>query len=330
MAEAHEEFEAFNGSAAAVCLECFPAAADYASHAKIKVLFLFCIERDADCHVLWLGRCIFDCGAKVVHASRHDGRLDDRGQGLEVHGVFRLSASNLQEGGEILDGVDDGGASEEPGLLGLNEIAQVSASIAAAEAMCLIVDEAVPGLLNLEGLDKRCFPQGGLVANDTDIRCKGVCLYVRPPGVVGRVRGEDVDFGFQEDGFPLLNDCHRSDEKCVLAHLRLDEAGHLDGLAESHFVCEDSALALFLAFKHPANAGFLMLHVLELGPERHELFRLGCHQERCNTFCVSTSNDGRQGDSHCHSSRALAGRRGRFWLGRGRNGSSRPVLCEHV
>ena len=60
LAEAHEEFEAFNGCAAAVCLECLPAAADYASHAEIEVLFLFCVEGNADCHIFGLGRGVLD------------------------------------------------------------------------------------------------------------------------------------------------------------------------------------------------------------------------------------------------------------------------------
>ena len=243
--------------------------------------------------------------------------------------MFDIGTSNLQEGGKILDGIDDGSTSEKPDVVGLNQVAEVSTGITTAETMCLVVDEAVPGLVNLEGLDEGCFPQGGLVANDIDVCCERECLCFGAPGVVGGVRDEDVDFGLQEDRFPLLNDCHGGDEKGMLAHLGLDEAGHLDGFAESHLVGEDSAFTLSLTLKHPADAGFLVLHVLKVGPERHELFRLGFRQGSCSTFCVSTGNNGREG-GNLRSSRVLAGWRGRFWLGRSSDGSARLVLREHV
>ena len=223
--------------------------------------------------------------------------------------MFDVDAGNLEEGGEVLDRIDDGGASEEPGVFCLDAFAELGASIATAEAMCLVIDEAVPGLAELEGLDEGRFPQGGLVANDIDIRCEGEGLCFRPPGVVGGVWDEDVDLGLEEDGLPLLNDCNGGDEQGVLAHLGLDEAGHLDGLAEPHLVGQDAALPLCLTFEHPANAGLLVLHVLELWPEGGKFAPGGCSGHGCNPLHVAAGDNGRQGRGCRCPSRTLARRR---------------------
>ena len=121
----------------------------------------------------------------------------------------------------------------------------------------------------------------GLVADQVNLRrAKAVDALNLPVDVLRRDLGpKDVNVGAPRRVGPLVEHGHGCKNQRIASNSRrrLDQAEHLDRLAEAHFVADNPARRqLRLALKHPVDADDLVGLVGKVGPEG---LGHGCFQE---------------------------------------------------
>jgi len=267
--QAHEELELLKRLTlpTTVGLQGLPPPADDTCHTLVELALFLRVEVHRDSLVLRSRRGIGDRVAQLLHRASHHILLQKGRQCFNVARGGYLDARDFQKGHEVPDLVHNRCARKKPHALRLEQTAQLRAGVVAGETMGLIVDHARPGV----ALKQNRLPQRGLVPDDIDMGCEkilGAVLLV--PGDVG-LRNIDVHVGALQHGLPLLQDSNRSNEKSAVADFLvsiLDEAGHLNGLAEAHVIAQHPARTLRLALNHPAHADDLVRLVLEVRPQR--------------------------------------------------------------
>jgi len=134
----------------------------------------------------------------------------------------------------------------------------------------LVVDHALPRV----GLHQIGLPQCGFVSNDIDIGCDETLGRVLLVPRHGGCRDVDVHCRALQDCLPLLENGNGGDQERVLADLLeavLDEAGHLNRLAEPHVVAQEAARPLLFSREHPVDADDLVVLVVKTGPESNNI-----------------------------------------------------------
>ena len=199
---------------------------------------------------------------QLFHRPRHDvvpTRL------LRIGG-----AEQLKEGVEVSLLVDDGRGSEKPPLLTRNALYEVPADSLVGQAVRLVTDDAVPR----PPLKEMGLLAAALIIDEEEVGRAELQASRRGPATILRWHPA-IQPSAGRSCTPLLKDGQRAKKEGVLeaaTNLRrgLDEPDHLDGLAEAHFITEESSLMNWVAFarQHPFDTSNLVEFVSKSIPER--------------------------------------------------------------
>jgi len=193
-----------------------------------------------------------------------------------------LGVDQREECKDIISRVDNRRCSKKPlalcyntrdrivvDLRNLGGIINKSSNLLNAEAVGLIADIAVKDDLR----DRVNVNDKSLIADHVDVGA------IRKRGrnqlpALG-AKDEHVDAALDRGILPLVDDSKREDKKSLLVRRMLNEAQHLNGLAETHLVTQETpaGLSVGLTLNHPIHAILLMGLVREVGPQR---LKSGC------------------------------------------------------
>lgn len=178
--------------------------------------------------------------AGLLLGAPQDEGADDVTEVVGVEVVIRWDAQDGAHAVEVIGGVLDGSAGDEPANLRLElEGAQVNLGCAIAHMVCFVEDNAAPLDLVEEG--KTGLTRGDhTIGGNDDV---GVAQHGEGDVVlVGTVvdKGAMLEGG-AKDAVPLLEEGARKDDEGAAHGVAQHDANDLHGLAEAHFVGNESA-----------------------------------------------------------------------------------------
>ena len=268
LAKAHDEAEDF-GLAALFVLEHAEAPLDDALDAPVELCLLCGLKVEDVIDLFRLVRQTAHDITQVGHLATENTLLNKGVELLRLRCRDVVNAEELEERDRVLERVDDGRGREEPVALRLDALLGESVALAlrVCHAVRLIEDDPRPDPLVHQTLTSN----GALVVHHIDVL--GSCTEVlrNLPLRVRRGTAPDTEPAALGGLLPLIQRTERGDEERGVGLGLVEEAEHLDGLAETHLVTEEPAAGLeLLLLHHPADALDLVVLVLEAGPERLE------------------------------------------------------------
>ena len=262
LAETHDETETAKSISTAICELRLPPANHLALDSTVELCLIIRLKVQRVGLLNGRLRKVRHRRPQLFHRPRHD---------VVPTCLLRIGGTEqLKEGVEVGLLVDDGRGSEKPPLLTGNTINEVPADSLVGQAVRLITDDAVPR----PPLKEVGLLAAALIIDEEEVGRVELQASRRGPATILRWHPA-IQSRAGRRCAPLLNDGQRAKKEGVLkaathCRRRLDEPDHLDGLAEAHFITEESSLMNWVAFarQHPLDTSNLVEFVSKSIPER--------------------------------------------------------------